>query len=83
MTMRGHRFIIFLIVCLIACLFVLQGRGYALDPHKKFSQYIHDSWGEADGLPKALITHIIQGEKGYLWMATTMGIVRFDCYRCL
>jgi len=31
-----------------------------------------------DGLPSSEIYHIIQDSKGYIWMATNMGVSRFD-----
>jgi ligand-binding sensor domain-containing protein len=41
-------------------------------------QYGLDTWGEAQGLPQTFIWRIIQAKDGYIWMATKVGLVRFD-----
>jgi ligand-binding sensor domain-containing protein len=45
---------------------------------ESFHQYGIDTWGEAQGLPQTFIWRIIQAQDGYLWMATKVGLVRFD-----
>ncbi|MCP5054344.1 MAG: hypothetical protein GY940_44665, partial [bacterium] len=67
--------------CLIVCLFgmlVLSPLGLALDPAKRITQYVHDSWGLEDGLPQLTVQAIIQTRDGYLWLGTEEGLVRFD-----
>jgi ligand-binding sensor domain-containing protein len=41
-------------------------------------QYGIDNWGEAQGLPQTTIWRIIQAKDGYVWMATKVGLIRFD-----
>jgi len=50
----------------------------AVDPTRTVSQYLHDSWGTARGLPGGSITAIAQTSDGYLWIGTDKGLVRFD-----
>lgn len=38
-------------------------------------------WGTAEGLPAHTIKEVRQGPDGYLWLATTAGLVRFDGHR--
>lgn len=40
--------------------------------------YVVHGWQQKDGLPQNSANEIIQGENGYLWVATYGGIVRFD-----
>ncbi|MCP5107212.1 MAG: hypothetical protein GY950_27745, partial [bacterium] len=50
----------------------------ALDPAKPLGQYLAAQWKTADGLPSNTIASIAQTPDGYLWIATTKGLVRFD-----
>jgi len=56
----------------------LAGQLPALDPSKPIKHYQYASWEEAEGLPHYTINSIVQGEEGYLWLATYYGLVRFD-----
>ena len=59
----------------LACL----GRtAFPLDPSRKVSQYVHDSWGAEKGFVGGAIYAIGQSADGYLWMGTERGLVRFD-----
>lgn len=49
-----------------------------LDPEKSVTQYIHESWGQEDGLPQNTVITILQTSDGYLWIGTNEGLVRFD-----
>jgi ligand-binding sensor domain-containing protein len=64
--------------CLTLAFLVLAPSAHALDPHKALTQYRHTSWGRQDGLPSATIYSMAQTTDGYLWLATTAGLVRFD-----
>lgn len=50
----------------------------ALDPKTPIDKYIHHTWSTRDGLPQNTIHSIIQDTKGYVWLATDRGVVRFD-----
>src|SRR5579864_8790017 len=45
------------------------------------SEYVHDVWQTADGLPQNSVQAIAQTPDGYLWIATQEGLVRFDGIR--
>lgn len=57
-------------------LFWSQLRG--LNPDKPVAQYLVDQWGLADGIPSDEVRSIAQTPDGYLWIATSKGLVRFD-----
>jgi len=50
----------------------------ASDSNKPLTEYTHTVWTHKDGLPSAFIYSIAQAQDGYLWLATTDGLVRFD-----
>lgn len=49
-----------------------------LDPQQPFSQYMTESWQEERGMPFNNVLDIAKDNKGYLWLATFQGLVRFD-----
>ncbi|NVJ61657.1 MAG: diguanylate cyclase [Gammaproteobacteria bacterium] len=61
---------------LIICCFSLQ--LFALEPNKKFEQYVLDTWSIEQGLPQITVNAIVQGHDHYLWVATQAGLARFD-----
>jgi diguanylate cyclase (GGDEF)-like protein len=48
---------------------------------KQLSQYVHDRWNQRDGLPHNLVEGVVASRKGYLWLGTQEGLVRFDGVR--
>lgn len=50
----------------------------ALDPEKPVEQYLVDQWEISNGLPSNSIGSIAQTPDGYLWIATSKGLLRFD-----
>jgi signal transduction histidine kinase/ligand-binding sensor domain-containing protein len=52
-----------------------------LDPTKKLTQYVLESWDPEDGLPSSRVVDVEQTSDGYLWLATYDGLVRFDGVR--
>jgi signal transduction histidine kinase/ligand-binding sensor domain-containing protein len=66
--------------CLKACaaLLVCSASASALDPAKSVGQYVHDEWQTRDGLPDDVVWRVAQTPDGYLWLATSHGLVRFD-----
>ena len=53
----------------------------ALDPAKRITQYVFDSWQLRDGLPVAGVRSIAETPDGYMWFGTEEGLVRFDGVR--
>ena len=52
--------------------------GLAIDPDKRFDDYVKDTWSIEEGLPQITALAIEQDDKGYLWIGTQAGIARFD-----
>ncbi len=59
-------------------LFAQPRPAESLDPRLPVTRYVRRAWGVADGLPQRTITAIAQGPRGYLWLGTQEGLVRFD-----
>lgn len=53
----------------------------SLDPGTPLTQYGHNVWQRADGLPQNSVMALAQTPDGYLWIATQDGLVRFDGLR--
>ncbi|HXM93914.1 MAG TPA: two-component regulator propeller domain-containing protein [Candidatus Dormibacteraeota bacterium] len=53
----------------------------AFNFNKPLTEYTHTVWTHKDGIPSAFIYSIAQTGDGYLWLATTDGLVRFDGVR--
>ena len=53
----------------------------ALDPSLDISQYAHTAWRVRDGFTQGYVNAIAQTPDGYLWLATELGLVRFDGVR--
>jgi len=51
---------------------------WGLDPDKSVDKYLLDQWETSDGLPSNTINSIVQTPDGYLWLASSKGLVRFD-----
>lgn len=51
---------------------------WGLDPDKRVDSYLVDSWTIAEGLPSNTVLAMARTPDGYLWIATTQGLVRFD-----
>ncbi len=56
-------------------------RARALDPGRRTTQYVVDSFTQDDGLPQNTVNAIAQTPDGYLWLGTEEGLVRFDGVR--
>src|SRR5262245_46555020 len=63
----------------LAFLLVLDARAGEGAPAP--SDYALRHWGTDDGLPSHTITDVKQAPDGYLWMASTAGLIRFDGHR--
>ncbi|HLP18326.1 MAG TPA: two-component regulator propeller domain-containing protein [Bacteroidota bacterium] len=53
-------------------------QALALDPSKAINQYAVKLWSLNNGLPSSAVNTVIQTQDGYLWLATTAGLFRFD-----
>jgi signal transduction histidine kinase/ligand-binding sensor domain-containing protein/CheY-like chemotaxis protein len=51
---------------------------WGLNPNLANTQYGHDVWTTAQGLPQNSVRAITQTSDGYLWIATMGGLARFD-----
>ena len=70
----------------LALLIGWPGRATAqhfLDEDKKITQYVHEVWETQDGLPQNSANALAQDHKGYLWIGTEEGLVRFDGNRTI
>ncbi|HKX28141.1 MAG TPA: response regulator [Blastocatellia bacterium] len=54
---------------------------WALDPQWAITQYGHDVWLRQNGLPADAINYVYPSPTGYVWLATSVGLVRFDGVR--
>lgn len=66
---------------LVGWLFLLQfvpQTAWALDPQLALTQYGYDVWLRQNGLPATAVNAVYPSSNGYLWLATTQGLVRFD-----
>ena len=43
-----------------------------------FNNFVSSSWNFEDGLPGNSVTDIVQDTKGYIYIGTYEGLVRFD-----
>lgn len=58
--------------------FLAAPSASALDPSRALSQYVHESWGPARGLPQSTGLALARTRDGFLWVGTEEGIARFD-----
>jgi ligand-binding sensor domain-containing protein/AraC-like DNA-binding protein len=71
---RSRRQLVGIIIIMLLFWSKLSG----LDPDKPVDHYLLDQWEIAEGIPANTINSITQTADGYLWFATTKGLVRFD-----
>jgi len=66
----------------ISCVFCATAfalPALAVNPAYQISQYAHSAWRSDAGI--AAVRRIKQTPDGYLWLATRVGLVRFDGVR--
>jgi len=63
---------------LLAFLALISGSAQALQPDKRFQDYVSNTWALEQGLPQLSVTAIAQDSTGYLWVGTQAGLARFD-----
>jgi len=66
---------------LASALFASPPPALALEPPLQISQYAHTSWTARDGAKLGLVFAIVQTPDGYLWIAGSFGLFRFDGLR--
>ncbi len=52
--------------------------GLALDPSLAITQYGHDIWLRQNGLPSTAVNDVMASREGYIYLATSAGLIRFD-----
>jgi signal transduction histidine kinase/CheY-like chemotaxis protein/ligand-binding sensor domain-containing protein len=63
---------------LFALTIALGPPAWGLNPKVAITQYGHRLWTTNNGLPHNSIRAITQTQEGYLWVATSNGLARFD-----
>ncbi|MEQ1947640.1 MAG: two-component regulator propeller domain-containing protein [Bryobacteraceae bacterium] len=66
---------------LFACLLLWAPSLFAIDPSRNTSQYVHRVWLSQPGLSQGPILAIAQDRDGFILLATSNGVVRFDGVR--
>ena len=77
----GARHMLLALVLLTLVLTTFVNSSRALDRGKKIDQYGHENWTSQNGLPGEAVYQILQTPDGYLWLRTSVGLVRFDGVR--
>lgn len=57
---------------------ILIHTALALNPAQSIDQYVQDVWRSDQGLPQNTVQAIVATRRGYLWLGTQEGLVRFD-----
>ena len=73
----ARNFLLIPAVCIAVCMLPIVAAGGDEDTQ----EYQIESWQVEDGLPQSSVTSVVQGQKGYLWLGTFNGLVRFDGMR--
>ena len=68
-------------VLLASALFTASFPALALDPPLQIAQYAHTSWTAREGANLGLVFAMAQTPDGYLWVAGSFGLFRFDGVR--
>jgi signal transduction histidine kinase/ligand-binding sensor domain-containing protein len=69
-------------ICMLLVAWGATSSAWALDPSERLSQYGHTSWRGRDGyFGGGSPTSIAQTQDGFLWIATSTGLARFDGVR--
>jgi ligand-binding sensor domain-containing protein/signal transduction histidine kinase len=61
----------------VLCLLLSVQVAHALDPQRQIAQFHHTAWTVKEGAP-GQVTALAQTIDGYLWLATQVGLFRFD-----
>lgn len=80
MMMTGNSHNVWRLVFFVALCAWLSVPAFALDPHSKITDLAHAAFTGA-GVPFAQVFGLAQTQDGYLWLATTEGLFRYDGVR--
>jgi signal transduction histidine kinase/ligand-binding sensor domain-containing protein len=58
--------------------FAFAAQGWALDHYPLDNRYIQTTFTVEDGLSSNVISAVLQGREGFLWVGTEEGLLRFD-----
>jgi ligand-binding sensor domain-containing protein/signal transduction histidine kinase len=75
---RSRRLSLSCVGIAISIVGLLQADVHALNPTTGVDQYAFQSWTYRNGLPSSTIYAVAQDANGYLWLGTSLGLVRFD-----
>ena len=75
--MKKFLFVFTLLVCLASSAFS-QSAAHGNIDQTFLNDFVCRNWTSADGLPGMTITAIMQDQKGYIYIGTYDGLVRFD-----
>ena len=71
----------FRLALVLAALICPAPTAHAQSAGGPLADYTLTTWNENDGLPAGRIRAIAQDARGYLWLGTDAGLVRFDGIR--
>jgi ligand-binding sensor domain-containing protein/signal transduction histidine kinase len=66
---------------ILLLLVLTAGTATALNPTKRITQYVFETWQIDDGLPVNTVTAIAATPDGYVWLGSAENLVRFDGVR--
>jgi signal transduction histidine kinase/ligand-binding sensor domain-containing protein len=66
---------------LVAALFTCPSRALPVDPPLQIAQYAHTAWTAREGANMGIVFAMAQTPDGYLWIAGSFGLFRFDGIR--
>jgi diguanylate cyclase (GGDEF)-like protein len=76
LTLKGLWTLATALLCTLAL--ASPGGAYGIDAGQPLSQLRLDTWSVRDGLPSRVINAIAQTPDGFIWLATSAGLIRFD-----
>ena len=65
----------------LSCLGLLAALAGLATPEAWASEFMVTNWRTEEGLPHSIVNSIVQTRDGYLWIATYVGLARFDGVR--
>lgn len=68
-------------ITLFVLIFLTASWGFALNPNRSITQYIHTIINSDNGLPQNVVHCIAQTPDGYLWVGSEEGLARYDGVR--